>query len=119
MIDEKDIKVTGDFGATVRVGGLAKGVKIMKYVYVKAKNTLDVARHEVASEKFTRLVECLESDDCNFEEISYQEYRAIVNGKIEAQLEILDEEETKRQRAYNATKKELYAKMLRIDEVTE
>ena len=87
----------------------------MKYVYVKARNTLDVARHKDVCGKYLDLL----NSDHNIKMISYDEYRAIVNGKIQAQLEILDEAETNRQRAYNTTKKELYAKMLPIDEVTE
>ena len=91
----------------------------MKYVYIKIRNTLGVAKHKVACERTPHLVELLEDDNSSFEEISYQEYRTIVNGKIQAQLEILGEENTNRQRAYDATKKELCAKRLPMDEVTE
>jgi|TARA_R110000823_G_C15829899_1_gene490128 hypothetical protein len=88
----------------------------MKYVYVKNRNTLDVARHEIIIGEFGFCYPAIPSE---FETLSYHEYRAIVNGKLQAQLEILDQENTNRQRAYDATKKELCAKRLPMDEVTE
>tara|TARA_B110000503_G_C7153711_1_gene416324 strand:+ start:2100 stop:2366 length:267 start_codon:yes stop_codon:yes gene_type:complete len=88
----------------------------MKYVYVKNRNTLDVARHEIIIGEFGFCYPAIPSE---VETLSYHEYRAIVNGKLQAQLEILDQENTNRQRAYDATKKELCAKRLPMDEVTE
>lgn len=110
----------------------------MKYVYVKAKNKLEVARHEVVEEnKYSFSINPnskIKGDDIwinrqlnnfspplseHFSIISYREYRAIVNGKIQAQREILDQEYSRYQKAYYEAKKELKAKELPMDEVTE
>lgn len=98
----------------------------MKYVYVKNRNTLDVARHEVIKENeyvFTIKVGdeliCSSAWDSDFILIPYREYRAIVNAKIQAQREILDQEYSRYQKAHYEAIKELRAKELPIDEVTE
>lgn len=106
----------------------------MKYVYVKNRNTLDVAKHEVINEDeyvFTikvgdeliyinRQLNSFSSVlDSHFILIPYKEYMVIVNGKIQAQREILDQEYSRYQKAYYEAMKELRAKELPIDEVTE
>lgn len=107
----------------------------MKYVYVKNRNTLDVARHEAEDTKegwvikirgekagqatITKRIIFLDDLHPDLELLSYQEYRAIVNGKIQAQREILDQEYSRYQKAHYEAKKELRAKELPIDEVTE
>jgi len=88
----------------------------MKYVYVKNRNTLDVARHEIIIGEFGFCYPAIPSE---FETLSYHEYRAIVNGKLQAQLEILDQEYSRYQKAHYEAMKELKAKELPMDEVTE
>jgi len=107
----------------------------MKYVYVKNRNTLDVARHEIISEdQYCYVIEAdgvtipisrqspqfiISALHGNFEIISYQEYVAIVNGIIEKKLEALHQMYLAIGGEYWKAKEGLKAEKLPMDEVTE
>ena len=104
----------------------------MKYIYIRKKGTLEVARHERAGANeegvFVWVVEretktktysassFIKNNDPNFEIIPYELYRDITNGIIDAKLEALDDARYAFMKMHYEARKESRAKKLPIDE---
>lgn len=119
----------------------------MKYIYARVRNTLRVKRLSVTDETFSTItaitdagvvrvfdkqtqvafhysvkssVDAASFDDyANLRIISYEEYRIIRNGLINAKIKALHEERLFMQKRNGELVRALVAELLPIDEVTE